>query len=344
MPRDITSAFKALIDQLKYDSANDAEPNFRLDIVKQTPEAGVRSGDLVTDNIVTDNKPALIMSSITNIFYAVYVEGGKIYGKTSSEDANGNITWSAGTELFTGDEPDLEFYGTFTTKGAYETTNLMIVYESGGAIYYRVADVETSGWAALIAATEETVQATGTDPTIVRGWADPPGIGTTDLGLYVFYITSGNLMFTYSTDLGENWSVAAEIDKPAAGTKGNPKAFRESSYRVACVYEYDDGSKTDIYYILSADAAGGTEFVNIASPDETFKLGTMSLASTLFDLLDYDAPDETYKMGAKNLDDTLYDKYIAGYEDEGEDCEVPNELFKVGAKNLNMELFTGDEP
>jgi len=343
MPRDITSAFKALIDLLKYDSANSSQPNFRLDVVKQSPEAGTRSGELVTDNIVTDNKPALIMSSATNIFYAVYVYDGDIYGTTGTEDVNGNIVWSAGTELFPGDEPDLEFYGTFTTRGQYNTTNLMIVYESGGTIYFRVADVEGSGWAALIAADEETVK-TGTDPTIVRGWADPPGIGETDLGIYVFYIDSGNLMFTYSADLGETWEDSVEIDKPVGGTKGNPKAFRESSYRIACVYEYDDGSLIDIYYILSADAAGGTEFVNIASPDEIFRLGTMSLAATYFDLLDYEAPDETYKIGAKNLEDELFDKYIAGYEDEGEDCEVPDELFKIGAKNLNMQLFVGDEP
>ncbi len=342
MPRDITSAFKALIDQLKYDSAGGAEPKFRMDIKKQTPEAGIRGGELVTDNIVTDNKPALIMSSATNKFYAVYCYDGDIYGTTGTEDENGNIVWSAGVELFPGDEPDLEFYGTFTTQGQYNTTNLMIVYESGGTIYYRVADVEGSGWAALIADSPISVK-TGTDPTIVRGWADPPGIGDTDLGIYVFYITSGNLMFTYSTDLGETWEDAVEIDKPVGGTKGNPKAFRESSYRVACVYEYNDGSLTDIYYILSADASGGTEFVNIASPDETFKLGTMGLASTFFDLLNYEAPDETFKLGAKNLDDTLYDSYIAGPEDAGDDCEVPNELFKIQVENLNMQLFVGEE-
>ena len=96
MPRDITSAFKALIDSLKYDSAGGAEPSFRLDIVKQTPEAGIRSGELVTDNIVTDSTPALIMSSATNIFYAVYVYAGDIYGTIGTEDANGNIVWSTG--------------------------------------------------------------------------------------------------------------------------------------------------------------------------------------------------------------------------------------------------------
>ena len=343
MPRDITSAFKTLIDLLKYDSASSSQPKFRLDVVKQTPEAGIRSGELVTDNIVTDSKPALIMSSVTNIFYAVYVYDGDIYGTTGTEDANGNIVWSAGVELFVGDDPDLEFYGTFTTQGQYNTTNLMIVYEKAGTIYYRVADVETSGWTALVAADEKTVKA-GADPTIVRGWADPPGIGDTNLGIYVFYISSGNLMFTYSTDLGVTWAAAVEIDKPSGGTKGNPKALRESSYRLALVYEYDDGSKTDIYYILSQDSSGGTEFVNIASPDETFKIGTMTLTSELFALLEYSAPDETYKMSAENLDDTLYASYIAGYDGEGEDCEVPNETYKIQAENLNMQLFTGDEP
>ena len=343
MPRDITTAFKDLIDSLSYDTAGGSQPNWRLDILNKTPESGVRSGSLVTDNIVTDNKPALIMSSATDYFYAVYVKSGKIYGKTGVEDSNGNIVWSAETELFTGDEPDLEFYGTFTTKGAYNTTDLMIVYESGGTIYFRKADVETDGWQGLIDATVRTVK-TGTDPTLVRGWADPPGIGTTDLGLYVFYITSGNLMFTYSTDLGATWAVSAEIDKPTGGTKGNPKAFRESSYRLGLVYEYNDGSKSDIYYLLSQDSGGGTEFVNIASPDETFKIAAMSLDYDLFELLDYSAPDETFKMQVENLDGTLYPAYIAGYVGEGEDCEVPNETFKIQVENLNMQLFTGDEP
>jgi len=343
MPRDISAAFKALIDQLKYDSANDAEPNFRLDVLKQTPEAGTRSGDLVTDNIVTDSKPALIMSSQTNIFYAVYCYDGSIYGTTGTEDANGNIEWSAGTQLFTGDDPDLEFYGEFTTQGDYETDNLMIVYEKSGTVYFRVADVEGSGWAALASASEKTVKSGG-DPTIVRAWADPPGIGETDLGIYVFYISSGNLMFTYTTDDGDIWADAVEIDKPVGGTKGNPKAFRESSYRIACVYEYSDGSKTDIYYILSQDSEGGTEFVNIASPDETYRIGTMNISYTEFLLLDYSAPDETYKIGALNLDDDFYDRYDAGYEGEGGDCEVPDETYQIGAKNLNMQLFTGDEP
>ena len=49
-------------------------------------------------------------------------------------------------------------------------------------------------------------------------------------------------------------------------------------------------------------------------------------------------------MGAKNIHKTQYDSIIAGYEDEGEDCEVPNKIYKIGVKNLNMRLFTGEEP
>jgi len=343
MPRSITSAFKNLIDKLKYDVSEGSEPNWKLKITGASPETGIRSGMLVTDNIVTDNKPSLIMSSVTYKFYAVFVRDGYIYGTVGSEDDEGNIQWSTPVQLFEGDEPDLEFYGTFTTQGDYNTTDLMIVYERSGTIYFRKADVETGGWQALIDATERTVK-TGNDPTIVRAWADPPGVGETDLGIYVFYIDSGNLMFTYSTDLGVSWATSTEIDKPAGGTKGNPKAFRESSYRLGCVYEYNDGSKTDIYYILSQDASGGTEYVNIASPDETYKIAVMNLSFEFFQLLDYSAPDETYKMQVENLAKALYPAYIAGYEGEGEDCEVPNETYKMQVENLNMQLYTGEEP
>lgn len=342
MPRNITSAFRNLIDKLAYNQAEGSQPNFRLNITKLNPESGVRSGEIITDNVATDTKPAIIMSSITNKFYAVYCRNGYIYGAVG-EDKNGEIVWGDEEQLFEGDEPDLEFYGTFTTKGKYNTSDLMIVYEKSGTIYFRKADVEADGWQALIDATERTVKI-GSDPTVVRAWADPPGVGDTDLGIYVFYISGGNLMFTYSTDLGVTWETSVEIDKPAGGTKGNPKAFRESSYRIACVYEYNDGSKTDIYYILSQDTSGGTEYVNIASPDETFKIAVMNLSYDLFGLLDYSAPDETFKMQAENLDGTLYPAYIAGYVGEGEDCEVPNETFKIQVENLNMQLYTGDEP
>ena len=348
MPRDITSAFKALIDKLNYDKAQGAEPNFRLDVITRNPEQGIRSGTLVTDNQgLTDKTPSIIQSSVTNTFYAVYARdvGGNdyIFGAASSEDGDGNIIWPAGMQLFEGSHPDLEFDGEFTSQGAYLAGELMIVYEKSGTIYFRKADVENSGWSELASATEKTV-VTGTDPTIVRGWADPPAIGETDLGVYVFYIDSGDLKFTYSTDYGNSWETAVEIDKPTGGTKGDPKAFRESSYRLACVYQYDDGSKTDIYFILSQDPGGGTPLVNIASPDEVYKLSVMNVACEFFDLLDYDAPDEDYKLGAKNLHKTQYDSIIAGYEDEGEDCEVPDEIYKIGVKNLNMRLFTGEEP
>lgn len=343
MPRDISAAFRNLIDKLAYNQAEGSQPNFRLDVTKRNPESGTREGELVTDNVVTDNKPSLIMSSTTNKFYAVYIKGSYIYGVTGEEDENGNIVWGDESQLFEGDEPDLEFYGTFTVQGSYNTGDIMIVYERSGTIYFRKADIETDGWQGVIDATERTVKS-GSDPSIVRAWADPPGIGDTDLGIYVFYIDSGDLKFTYSTDLGVSWEDSVEIDKPAGGTKGNPKAFRESSYRLACVYEYDDGSKIDVYYILSQDASGGTEFVNIASPDETFKMAAMCLSVTEFDLLDYSEPDETYKMTAENLTKTEYDSYIAGYEDEGEDCEVPDEIFKIQAENLNMQLYEGEEP
>jgi len=152
-------------------------------------------------------------------------------------------------------------------------------------------------------------------------------------------------MFTYSQDYGNTWETAAQINKPAGGTKSNPKAFRESSYRIACVYEYDDGSKSDIYFILSQDSSGGTPFVNIASPDEVYKLSAMNLAIEFFDLLDYSAPDETFKLGAANLNGTQYDAVFIGHDGEGTpDGEVPDEVYKNDVKNLNMRLFTGEEP
>ena len=349
MPRDISSAFKALIDKLNYEKSEGSEPNFRLDVITKNPEQGIRSGTLVTDNeAISDRTPSIIQSSVTNTFYGVYVrdiEGTDyIFGTKCSEDSEGNIIWVEEIQLFEGSHPDLEFDGEFTTKGEYITGDLMITYERSGTIYFRKADVEGSGWSTLISASEKTV-ISGNDPTIVRGWADPPGIGETDLGVYVFYIDSGNLMFTFSQDYGDTWETAAQIDKPAGGTKGNPKAFRESSYRVACVYEYDDGSKSDIYFILSQDSSGGTPFVNIASPDEVYKLSVMNLDIEFFDLLDYSAPDEVYKLGAANLNGTQYDVIFVGYEGEGTpDGEMPDEVYKIDVKNLNMRLFTGEEP
>lgn len=349
MPRDISAAFKALIDKLNYEKAEGSEPNFRLDVITKNPEQGIRSGTLVTDNeAIADRAPSIIQSSVTNTFYGVYIrdiEGTDyIFGTASSEDSEGNIIWAEEVQLFEGSHPDLEFDGEFTTKGGYITGDLMISYERSGTIYFRKADVEASDWSALASAAEKTVVA-GTDPTIVRGWADPPGIGETDLGVYIFYIDSGNLMFTFSQDYGDTWETTVEIDKPAGGTKGNPKAFRESSYRVACVYEYDDGSKSDIYFILSQDSSGGTPFVNIASPDEVYKLSVMNLDIEFFDLLDYSAPDEAYKLGAANLDDTFFGSIVVGYEGEGTpDGEVPDEVYKNEVKNLNMRLFTGEEP
>ena len=337
MPRDIAEALKSVIDKLAYDKSGGSEPNWRLDVVDTSPETGIRVGSLVTDNAYEDYKPAIIMSSDEK-FYIVYVRNGTIYGKISSEEG-GNLIWSDEVELFSGDEPDLEFYGTFTVEGKYNTTDIMIVYEKSGNIYFRKADV-SSGWGALKSATENLVKA-GSDPTIVRAWADPPEVGETDLGVYVFYISSGKLMCTCSTDLGDTWEDSVEINKPAGGTKGNPKAFRESSYRIGCVYEYNDGTKTDIYYILSQDTGG--EYVNIGAPEETFKIAISRLEITEFGMLGYSSA-ETYKMEIKNLDTTEYDSYIAGYEGEGEDCEVPNETFKMQVKNLNMQLYTGVEP
>ncbi|MDD5435348.1 MAG: hypothetical protein PH343_07965, partial [Nitrospira sp.] len=316
----------------------------RLDSIAKNPELGIREGAIITDNELQDYKPALIMSSITNKFYVVYERNGTLYGLISDLDSEGNIIWNDEVELFSGTEAELEFYGTFTSKGEYLTSDLMIVYEREGSIYFRKADVETGGWQALKNATEYSVKS-GSDPTIVRGWADPPEIGDNDLGIYVFYIDSGKLMFTYSTNLGVSWEASTEIDKPAGGTKGNPKAFRESSYRLACVYEYNDGTKTDIYYILSQDLYGGTEYVNIASPDEIYKMAVMNLDYDLFELLNYSAPDETYKMKIIGLKEEQFSCLFIGYEGEGtEDGEVPDELYKMKISNLNAQLYTGEEP
>jgi len=339
MPRNIAQALREIIDKLSYDKESNSAPCWRLDSIAKNPELGIREGAIITDNELQDYKPALIMSSITNKFYVIYEREGTLYGLISDLDSQGNVIFEDEVELFSGDEPDLEFYGTFTVEGRYNTTDLMIVYEKSGNIYFRKASVE-NGWEALKSATEYSVK-TGSDPSIVRAWADPPGVGETDLGIYVFYISSGKLMYTYSTDLGVNWAESTEINKPAGGTKGNPKAFRESSYRIGCVYEYNDGTKTDIYYILSQDT--GEEYVNIGAPEETFKIAIQRLEITEFGMLGYSSA-ETYKMEIKNLDTTEYDSYIAGYEGEGEDCEVPNETFKMQVENLNIQFYTGEEP
>lgn len=334
----ISDALRAAIDNLRKTQLNNAEPSWKVNIFRDRERMlGVIEGAAITTGPDHDEQPAIAQDA-EGRYEVVFGRAGTIYRMLSSIDNVPKVTWGAPAALFPGRDPDLDFDGSFSTIGRFTPSDLLIAYEEpAGTILFRRRPLATGVWSAPVVVT------TGNNPSIVRGWADPPEVGTTDEGLFVFYTQAGALKYTYSDDDGVTWAAPITLDTPTGGTKRNAQAFRLSDYTLGFVYEYDNGLSSEVWFGKTTRT-----YVNIASPDETVRAGAGGFRHFEFVLANVSAPDETVVGGAGAY---RHGEFVAvdpgasgavGGSGGGEDGS--RETVSAGAGMFRQVEFTGVSP
>ena len=319
----VSDALRKKIDALRRTLGNAAEPSWELRLFRDREKMlGLIDGSQITSGPPADVQPSLAQSS-DGRYHVVFERAGSLYEMTSSPGNDPRITWGAPVLLFAGAAPDVDFDGAFATTGVFTSGDELLVYEDpAGSIKFR--RYANGAWGSAVAV------GAGQNPALVRGWADPPEVGTNDDGLIVFCTQSGALRYFQSADGGTAWSAAATIDLPAGGTKRNPQVFRLADYTLGIVYEYDNGLQTDVYFLKTT-----RRYVNIASPDETVRVGAGSFRHYEFTLFEVSAPSETVVAGAG--------AYRHG-EFDAVEASAPGETVSVGAGGFRQVEFTGVNP
>lgn len=321
----LSAEMRRKIETLRKTLGNNAEPNWQLDIYRDREKMlGILDGEQITSGADTDVQPAVAQSD-DQVYHLVFERGGSLYYMSSSATNTPKLTWTAPALLFAGAAPDVDFYGSFTTTGKFVTSDLLLVYEEpAGTMLFRRRDEGTGAWGAAVQI------GAGSNPTLVRAWADPPEVGTQDEGLVVFYASGGGLYYRQSADGGASWSAAVAIDLPSGGIKRNPHICRLSDYTLGVVYEYDNGLTTDVYFLKTT-----RRYVNIASPDETVRVGAGAFRHFEFVVVNVSAPDETVVVGAGAYRHAEFADLARSH---------PDETVTVGAGGFRQVEFTGVNP
>jgi hypothetical protein len=322
----ISDSLRRKIDALRKTHGNAAAPTWILELYRDREKMlGVIDGERITGKGADsdlDVQPAVAHAS-GGVYDVVFERAGTLYGMRSSAENYPSLLWGSPSALFPGRAPDIAFDGSFSTTGKFTTSDLLIVYEEpAGTMLFRRRT--STGWSASV-----TV-GSGVNPTIIRGWADPPEVGDQDQGLIVFYTLSGQLYYRESADGGGTWSAATAVDMPAGGTKRNPHICRLADYTLGICYEYDNGLSADVYFLKTT-----RKYVNIASPDETVRPSLGSFRHFEYVVVNLDAPDETVVAGAG--------AYRHG-EFQNVAQSAPDETVSAGAGGFRQVEFTGVAP
>jgi hypothetical protein len=324
----LSAELRRKIETLRKTLGNNAEPNWQLDIYRDREKMlGLLDGERITEGPDADVQPAVAQSS-DGRYHVVFERGGELRYKVSGTGNVPRVDFTDSTPLFPGRAPDVDFYGSFSTTGAFTSSDLLLVYEEpAGTMLFRRRDEGTGTWGAAVQA------GAGENPTIVRAWANPPEVGTQDEGLCVFYTRAGQLCYRESTDVGATWTTETVVDLPAGGTKRNPQVFRLADYTLAVLYEYDNGISSDVYMLKTQ-----RQFYNIASPDETVRAGAGGFRHFEWVVVEIGAPtvpDETVITGVRafrQFEWTLVDQ------------AAPDETVTAGAGGFRQAEFTGVSP
>lgn len=325
------------IDSLRKTLANSAEPTWRLDIFRDREKMlGVIQGDRITTGAPDDIQPSVAQRD-DGVYFVVFSRGAWIYEMRGVPNNRGVLTWSEPVALFGGEDPDVDFYGEFTTVGIFNTQELMMAYEQPkGQIKFRkrVGGV----WE-----TAKNVVA-GTNPSVVRAWADPPEVGTQDQGLVIVYTQGGQLKYTHSDDEGLTWAVGITLNMPQGGNKKNAQVFRMADFTLGIIYEYDNGITSEVWFLKTT-----RKYVNIASPDETLRVGAGSFRQGIFILSEITAPNETFSVSVREYRHGIFtlvypENLGATGIGSGSGDDGMRETTSVGATGFRQAVFTGVNP
>lgn len=262
----LTDAQRAAIDSLRKTLDNNQEPTWEISIFRNMERMlGIMEGDRITSGSPDDVNPTVAQSS-DGRYHVIFERGGSLYSMISGAENIPEIEWGEPQSMFSGQNPDVDFDGSFATIGTFTTSNLLLVYEDPpNTMKFRRRSEAGSTWSSPV-----TIGA-GHNPTICRGWADPPEVGSADMGYIVAYTQGGALYYRYSEDEGASWSAEILLDMPPGGTKTNVQVIRLADYTHGFIYDYDTGLTSEVWFLKST-----RKYVNIASPDEvlTIRAGT----------------------------------------------------------------------
>lgn len=320
----ISEAQRIAIDNLRKIDDQNAEPTWRISIFRDKEKMlGIMSGDRITEGPPDDLEMAIAQRD-SGRYDVVFVRGGTIYGMVSSAENEPRITWGEPEALFAGNRPDIDFDGSFSTVGQFTPTDLLMVYENpAGTMKFRRRSGSVWGSAVTIGS--------GTHPSICRGWADPPSVGTQDMGYIVAFTRGGDLYYRYSEDHGATWSPEnSDLNVPAGGNKTNVQVIRLADYTHGFVYDYDNGINSEVWFHKTT-----RKYVNIASPDETFIARAGGYRHQVFSIVELETRDHTLTAGALGYRDERFDR---------RNESPPDETFSVDATGFQQIFYTGVAP
>lgn len=319
----ISTELRKKIDSLRKTPIENSQPSWLLSIFRDRERMlGVIDGERITSGPPNDVQPTIAQRD-DGVYFVCYSRDGTIYQMTSSATNEPKVTWGAPVALFAGEDPDLDFYGEFTTLGTFNTQELMMAYEQpAGQIQFRkrIAGV----WQSPV------FVANGGNPSVVRAWADPPEVGPQDQGLVIVYTQGGQLKYTHSDDEGSTWAVPIVINSPAGGTKKNAQIFRLSDYTLGIIYEYDNGMTSEVWFMKTT-----RKYVSIASPDDTIIARITGFMQYTFSLKEYTASNETASIFLGN-----YRHATFALREESS----PDESASITIGGFRQTSFTGANP
>lgn len=340
----LSGSLRRKIEALRRTHGNSSAPSWQLNIFRDREKMlGLIDGEQITRDPgpPSDVQPALAHAS-DGRYHVIFERDGMLYYMVSSPENTPRITWSAPEALFPGRAPDVDFDGTFATTGGLTTGDLLLVYEEpAGSIQFRRKSA--SGWSAPVAV------GPGRSPSVVRAWADPPEVGSTDNGYAIFYESGAppELAYRQSTDQGSTWSDESRLDRtvasenyPSGGAKRNPQACRLSDYNLGIVFEYDIGSSSDVYFLKTTNSGPENMFSNLAAPDETVAVGLRGYREYEFTLtnVSYGGQDDSRETVSPGL---------RGYREsdfQRRDIDAGEETVTVSAGGYRETDFTGSAP
>lgn len=319
----LSDELRAAVNQLRKTTDNNAEPTWEVAIFRdQERMLGIMSGERITEGPPDDLDMAVAQDAESR-YHVVFERGGNIWYMISGTDNVPAVTWGAPSQQFSGLNPDVDFDGTFDSLGKFTPSTLMIVYEEPqGTIKFRTKS--GAGWSSPV-----TIGA-GRNPSICRGWADPPTIGTADMGYLVAYTHNGDLCYRYSEDQGSSWSAELNIDFPVGGVKTNVQIIRLADYTHGIVYDYDNGIDTEVWFLKST-----RKYVHIASPDETVIARSGNYRDYFYVRLDLTVGDETVAAGAGGYRVYTFAPFSV---------DTVEETTEAGATGYRQVFYTGVNP
>lgn len=333
----LSDSLRQKIDLLRKSRANNADSTWEVQIFRNREKMmGQIEGAQITAGNPQDMQPTIAQDEDGRYIIA-FSRNGTIYEMRSKLPRGTNVEWNDESPLFNGEDPDLDFYGEFTTTGRFDTQELMMAYEYPvGTILFRkrIGGI----WQNPI-----TV-GPGKNPSIVRGWADPPEVGTNDQGLVMVYTRNGDLYYTHSDDEGATWADEIELDNPVGGTKKSAQIMRLADFTLGIIYEYDNGLTSEIWFYKTT-----RKYVNIASPDENVSTGLGRFRHYEFEAFALTMEEHTVDIGVGNFRQASFAfntpaELGAEGDGSGGGTDGYRETASVGVGNFRQVTFTGVNP